>query len=112
MDKERERFVLEKEALIRKAQEEALDIVQTTREETEEIYKEIRTIQETLTSGIKDNKELEAIRKRIKDKEKNIYNFGNIPKDYKHHALDIDELSIGMKVYVNSLRREGWCCRS
>lgn len=107
MDKERERFVLEKEALIRKAQEEALDIVQTTREETEEIYKEIRTIQETLTSGIKDNKELEAIRKRIKDKEKNIYNFGNIPKDYKHHALDIDELSIGMKVYVNSLRREG-----
>ncbi|MBK5243898.1 MAG: endonuclease MutS2 [Eubacteriaceae bacterium] len=107
MDRERERFGIEKEELNRKAQEEALKIVQKTRVETEEIYREIRTIQETMTSGIKDNKELEAIRKRIKDKEKNIYNFGNVPRDYSTQSLDIDDLTIGMKVYVKSLRREG-----
>jgi len=107
MDRERECFGIEKEALTRKAQEEALDIVQKTREETEEIYREIRTIQETITSGIKDNKQLEAIRKRIKDKEKNIYNFGNVPRDYLGQGLDIDDLTIDMKVYVKSLRREG-----
>lgn len=107
MDRERERFGIEKEALTRKAQEEALEIVRKTRVETEEIYREIRTIQETITSGVKDNKQLEAIRKRIKDKEKNIYNFGEVPRDYQVQGLDIDDLTIGMKVYVKSLRREG-----
>ncbi|HEY5556836.1 endonuclease MutS2 [Acetobacterium sp.] len=107
MDRERERFGIEKEVLTRKAQEEALEIVRKTRVETEEIYREIRTIQETITSGIKDNKQLEAIRKRIKDKEKNIYNFGEVPRDYQVQGLDIDDLTIGMKVYVKSLRREG-----
>lgn len=107
MDREQERFEEEKEVLKRKAQEEALEIVRKTREETEEIYREIRAIQENLTSGIKDNKELEAIRKRIKEKEKNIYNFGNMPRDYQNKGLEIDDLSIGMKVYVKSLRREG-----
>lgn len=107
MDRERERFGEEKEKLNRKAQEEALEIVRKTREETEEIYREIRTIQETITGGVKDNKELEAIRRRINDKEKNIYNFGDVPRDYQNQGLNIDDLTIGMKVYVKSLRREG-----
>lgn len=106
MDKERERFGIEKEELNRKAREEALEIVKKTREETEEIYREIRTIQETTTSVVKDNKELEAIRRRIKEKEKNIYNFGDTPKIYENQALEIEDLKIGMKVYVKSLRRE------
>ncbi|MBU4438727.1 MAG: endonuclease MutS2 [Acetobacterium sp.] len=107
MDREKDRFDEEKQVLIQKAQEEAMAIVKKTREETEEIYREIRTIQETTTNAVKDNKELEAIRKRIKEKEKNIYQFGSRPKDYQGAALDIDDLSVGMKVYINSLRREG-----
>ncbi|MGL4607260.1 MAG: endonuclease MutS2 [Eubacteriaceae bacterium] len=107
MDKERERFEIEKEALNRKAQVEALEIVRKTKEETEAIYREIRTIQESTVSGVKDNKELEAIRRRIKEKEKNIYNFGDVPKNYDAHGLGIEDLKIGMKVYVKSLRREG-----
>nr|WP_320025118.1 endonuclease MutS2 [uncultured Acetobacterium sp.] len=107
MDREKDRFDEEKQVLIQKAQEEAMAIVKKTREETEEIYREIRTIQETTTNAVKDNKELEAIRKRIKEKEKNIYQFGSRPKDYQGQALEMDDLSIGMKVYINSLRREG-----
>jgi DNA mismatch repair protein MutS2 len=107
MDKEREAFVEEKKALVLKAQDDALDIVRKTREETEEIYREIRTIQENTHSGVKDNKELEAIRRRIKEKEKNIYNFGNMPKDFETHGLDMDDLHIGLKVHIKSLRREG-----
>lgn len=107
MDREKERFDEEKQVLIAKAQEEAMEIVKKTREETEAIYREIRTIQETTTNAVKDNKELEAIRKRIKEKEKNIYQFGNQPKDYQGQALEMDDISIGMKVYINSLRREG-----
>ncbi|MBC3889138.1 endonuclease MutS2 [Acetobacterium paludosum] len=107
MDREMERFEEEKKALVLKAQEEALEIVRKTREETEEIYREIRTIQETTINTVKDNKELEAIRKRIKEKEKNIYQFGNIPKDYQGQALRMEDLSMGMKVFVISLRREG-----
>lgn len=107
MDREYQRFEEEKQVLIRKAQEEAMEIVQKTRAETEEIYREIRTIQETTTNAVKDNKELEAIRKRIKEKEKNIYQFGNVPKNYHGQTLEMDDLTIGMKVYINSLRREG-----
>ena len=84
-----------------------MEIVKKTRVETEEIYREIRTIQENTTNAVKDNKELEAIRKRIKEKEKNIYQFGSRPKDYQGAALEMDDLSVGMKVYINSLRREG-----
>lgn len=51
-----------------------------------EIYREIRTIQENTTTAVKDNKELEAIRKRIKEKEKNLYQFGSRPKDYQGAA--------------------------
>ena len=107
MDQEKERFEEEKKALTAKAQEEALEIVRKTRAETEEIYREIRTIQETTTSAIRDNKELEAIRKRIKEKEKNIYQFGNLPRDYQGEALRMEDLSVGMKVFVVSLRKEG-----
>lgn len=107
MDREKQKFENEQKALLQKAQEEAMEIVKKTRAETEEIYREIRTIQETTTTSIKDNKELEAIRKRIKEKEKNLYQFGSRPKDYQGVALEMDDLSVGMKVYINSLRREG-----
>jgi DNA mismatch repair protein MutS2 len=107
MDREKQRFDEEQQVLKQKAQEEAMEIVKKTRAETEEIYREIRAIQESTVHAVKDNKELEAIRKRIKEKEKNIYAFGTLPKDYAGQALTMEDLTIGMKVYINSLRREG-----
>ncbi len=106
IEKSREESALQQEALVNKAQQEALAIVKKTREETEEIYREIRAIQETTTSQVKDNKQLEAIRKRIKEKEKNIYGFGQENRDLVKDHFELDDLSKGMKVYVNSLRRE------
>lgn len=95
------------QALVTKAQQEALEIVKKTRTETEEIYREIRAIQETTSSQVKDNKQLEAIRKRIKEKEKNIYGFGQANQALVKDYFDFEDLTVGMSVYVNSLRREG-----
>ncbi len=97
----------QQEALVLKAQEEALAIVKKTRLETEEIYREIRAIQETTSSQVKDNKQLEAIRKRIKEKEKNIYGFGQANQALVKDYFDFEDLTVGMSVYINSLRREG-----
>lgn len=97
----------EQAALVDKAQKEALEIIKKTREETEEIYREIRAIQETTSSQVKDNKQLEAIRKRIKEKEKNVYGFGQDNQDQLRDHFEMEDLSKGMAVYVNSLRREG-----
>lgn len=95
------------QALVTKAQQEALEIVKKTRTETEEIYREIRAIQETTSSQVKDNKQLEAIRKRIKEKEKNIYGFGQANQALVKDYFDFEDLTVGMSVYINSLRREG-----
>ncbi|MEF9919144.1 MAG: endonuclease MutS2 [Eubacterium sp.] len=74
MMKEREKMRLETDEMVKRAQEEASLIVKKTREETENIYKEIRYIQETTAQNVKDNKQLEALRRKIKDQEKNIFN--------------------------------------
>jgi DNA mismatch repair protein MutS2 len=107
MKKDYEQALVEQKALIEKAQLEAMEIVKKTREETEEIYREIRSIQEATANSVKDNKQLEAIRKRIKEKEKNIYEFGGDPRDLMQDHFEFADLTVGMKVFVNSLRREG-----
>ncbi len=106
-DRERERMHRESEAMLRKAQEEASTIVQSTREETEAIYKEIRYIQETTAKSVKDNKELESLRRRIKDQEKNIFDIYKLPRQEKEEDLTIDDVKPGMKVFIKSLRKEG-----
>ena len=104
---ERERIHKESEAMLEQAQQEAADIVQSTRKETEAIYKEIRYIQETTAKAVKDNKQLESLRRRIKDQEKSIFDMYKVPRPEVEEELTIDDVKPGMKVYIKSLRKEG-----
>lgn len=94
-------------ALIEKAQEEAALLVKKTREETEDIYREIRYIQESTAKGIKDNKKLEALRRQIKEQEKGIFDVYKIKKIEEDTALDLEDLKPGMKVHIKTLHKDG-----
>lgn len=107
MADEREKARAASAELIERAQEEASAIVRDTRQETEEIYKEIRYIQETTAKSVKDNKKLEALRRKIKDQEKNIFDMYKIARPEEDEELDIDDIKMGMKVHVQSLHKEG-----
>ena len=71
--KEQESARRQSEALLTQAREESARIVAETKEKTDEIYKEIRYIQENTEAGLGDNKKLEALRKGISDQEKGLY---------------------------------------
>ena len=107
MADEREKARAESAEMIERAQEEASAIVRDTRQETEEIYKEIRYIQETTAKSVKDNKKLEALRRKIKDQEKNIFDMYKIARPDEDEELGIDDIKMGMKVHVKSLHKEG-----
>ena len=107
MADEREKARAASAEIIERAQEEASAIVRDTRQETEEIYKEIRYIQETTAQSVKDNKKLEALRRKIKNQEKNIFDMYKIVRPEEDEELDIDDIKTGMKVHVKSLHKEG-----
>jgi len=99
----------EKEAqkIIETAQHEAGKIVEQTRNKTEEIYKDIRLIQENTVSTVRDNKHLESLRKQMKEQEKSIYNLYHLEHTPEGAELSLDNLKVGMKVKVKSVRKEG-----
>lgn len=107
MAEEREKAREASAEMVERAQEEASAIVRDTRQETEEIYKEIRYIQETTAQSVKDNKKLEALRRKIKDQEKNIFDMYKIARPEEDEELDIEDIKTGMKVHVKSLHKEG-----
>lgn len=71
--KKREEIQGQCDAMLAEAREASGKIITETREKTDEIYREIRYIQESTEAGVKDNKKLEALRKGIKEQEDSVY---------------------------------------
>lgn len=86
---------------------EAADIVTKARAETEAIYKDIRRIQEATGAAVGDNRELEALRKRIGEKESEIKKQLSIKDKTAEADISPEDLKRGMTVYVRSLRMDG-----
>lgn len=93
--------------MIEEAQAQSRQIVEDTEKKTEAIYQKIRLIQESTKSGAIDNKDLEALRKEMKDHAKKVsrkYHRGS--RKPSGAARDIP-LEVGTAVYLDNLNKEG-----
>lgn len=109
--KEQESARRQSEALLTQAREESARIVAETKEKTDEIYKEIRYIQENTEAGLGDNKKLEALRKGISDQEKGLYatykkKVKSEKKKKPARAVSIP-IEKGTPVHIYSLHQDG-----
>ncbi|MCH4072940.1 endonuclease MutS2 [Pseudoramibacter sp.] len=98
----------QRDKILQEAHQDAANFVQKTKDESEEIYHEIRAIQENTQASI-DNKKLEALRKEINHQaqlsQKQIQK--DRQKKYKKKAVLPKKIAPGDVVLVESLNKEG-----
>jgi DNA mismatch repair protein MutS2 len=98
----------QRDKILQEAHQDAANFVQKTKDESEEIYQEIRAIQENTQASI-DNKKLEALRKEINQQahlsQKQIQK--DRQKKYKKKAVLPKKIAPGDVVFVESLNKEG-----
>lgn len=97
----------EQDKMMADAREKADALITETKDKTEAIYQEIRTIQEHTNSQI-DNRTLEALRKEMHDQSEKVRKRTKKKrrsKKIRKHAAD--KVGVGSKVFVESFQREG-----
>lgn len=98
----------QRDQILQKAHHDAAHLIEKTKDKSEQIYQEIRAIQENTQATI-DNKKLEALRKEINRQSK--LSQKQIQKErqdkYKKKAVSSKKIMPGDTVLVESLNKEG-----
>lgn len=102
--KDKEKFLILKDRIISDAKKKAKDIVNETKKETDDIYRELQRLQQQSGKSV-DNKKLESLRRQVKSSEEKFID-EHEENPITDKIFKIEDFKKGDRVFIKSLDQE------
>ncbi len=104
LEKQREKFRIQKEKTMNRAREEARDMIREMKEFSDSVFKELREL-EKITDPKERNRKFESVRKQVKGKSDEYAQ--TLDKKENNNPIKLSELKPGVSVLLVNIGQEG-----
>ncbi|MBE6021542.1 MAG: endonuclease MutS2, partial [Clostridiales bacterium] len=104
LERQKEKFAVQKEKILSRAKEEARDMVKEMKDFSDSVYKELRELEKINDSKAR-NRKIEDVRRRVKGKSKDYAQ--TIDEKENKNPIKMSDLKPGVYVYLVNIDQEG-----